>query len=170
MKKFVKGLSLLLVCIMCVVCVSGCNNEKSITPNDVIQALKDAGFNKTYFEDGKVYIDDTGMYISDLRYDRKMEISSPYPTYLYIRNYSELEDVIPVLNAIIPLWDDSFDNYGAKVVAELNYKGTELFDYNDIRFMIENIQVLNENYMNDVNDHNEYFTEEALCVDILYND
>lgn len=179
MKKFINVLCVLLALFICVGCLSGCNsnndnkpekyslkyaNNDGITPKDVVEALENAGFEGTYFDDSKLYIGSTDMYITDMFEFETTEFSEPYKKIIHIRNYSKLEDVVPVLNAIIPLWDDSFDNYGEKVVVEINYSSSGYFKYHSISFSLQDITTLNENYMTDLNDHNEYISEEALYI------
>lgn len=180
MKKIVKSVCVVLSCVLCLCCVGGCKgtthkDSDDVTPNDVMQALKNAGFEKTYFEDSKVYVDDTGIYLyggelfeGDINYMTETTsyklVNSGYYSEIFIRGYSNIEDTVSIINAVVPLWDNSFDNYGEKAVSELSYQS--YFSYNNISFSIENKPTPNENYMSDLNDHNKYNYEEIVKIHI----
>lgn len=180
MKRILKTVCIVLICVLCLCFVGGCKgstykDSDDVTPNDVIQALKNAGFEKTYFEDSKVYVGDTGIYLyggelfeGDIIYMTETTsyrlANNGYYSEIYIRGYSDIKDTISIINAVMPLWDNSFDNYGEKAVSELSYK--TYFSYKNMDFFIEDKPAPNENYMSDLNDHNKYNYEEIIKIHI----
>ena len=122
------------VMLLCCACFAGCQQKKlNPTPNDLINALKAGGYEDSY------YISyDMANAMSDIERSRAIEVVGTKGNIyietkidpdeqisrggLYIENYSESEnkeDAIKILNIIMPLFDDNFDNAGEKIINNL---------------------------------------------------
>ena len=135
MKKVV-SLLLVTVMLLCCTCFSGCSKKEipNPTPNDLVDALEEGGFGALYipddwseylpsFEDKSRCIDlsnnygDMDIYIStDVQADQQIIRG------LDIENYSgseDQEDAIKILNIIMPLFDDDFNNGGEEIITNL---------------------------------------------------
>ena len=145
MKKFVKVLSVVLVCIICIGSLSGCSNQPKLTTVDeVVQALKDAGYTDAYHtsESATVYLslDDNAEKINfsplDVNVDNIGEselyiASSEYHWYKFmLLNIDEEKDYSKVLDTIMPFFDSEYDNNGSEIMEQLwEYNENSEYEY-----------------------------------------
>ena len=162
MKKVI-SLVMCAVMLLCCVCFAGCQQKKlNPTPNDLINALKAGGYEDSY------YISyDMANAMSDIERSRSIEVVGTKGNIyietkidpdeqisrggLYIENYSgseNKEDAIKILNIIMPLFDDDFNNSGEDIINHLEELSK---DKNNAR---ENYVLGSSSYYFDYNYHN----------------
>ena len=151
------------VMLLCCACFAGCQQKKlNPTPNDLINALKAGGYEDSY------YISyDMANAMSDIERSRSIEVVGTKGNIyietkidpdeqisrggLYIENYSgseNKEDAIKILNIIMPLFDDDFNNSGEDIINHLEELSK---DKNNAR---ENYVLDSSSYYFDYNYHN----------------
>lgn len=134
MRKII-SLVLTVAILLCCICFSGCNQEiPNPTPNDLIEALNNGGFKKSFYitsdfakniydTNEKAYCVDVGGAEGDIYIDTDLgDPDQQILRSLTIRNYDgnkNQEDTIKILNIIMPLFDDNFDNCGEEIITNL---------------------------------------------------
>ena len=126
MKKVI-SVVMCVVMLLCCVCFAGCQQKKlNPTPNDLINALKAGGYEDSYY-----ISDDMANAMSDIDRSGSIEVVGTKGNIyietmtgidkqiarggMIIENYSgseNKEDAIKILNIIMPLFDDDFNNSG----------------------------------------------------------
>ena len=122
------------VMLLCCACFAGCQQKKlNPTPNDLINALKAGGYEDSYF-----ISDDMANAMSDIERGGSIEVVGTKGNIyietmtdidkqiarggMIIENYSgseNKEDAIKILNIIMPLFDDDFNNSGEDIINHL---------------------------------------------------
>ena len=122
------------VMLLCCACFAGCQQKKlNPTPNDLINALKAGGYEDSYF-----ISDDMANAMSDIERGGSIEVVGTKGNIyietmtgidkqiarggMIIKNYSgseNKEDAIKILNIIMPLFDDDFNNSGEDIINHL---------------------------------------------------
>ena len=164
------------VMLLCCACFAGCQQKKlNPTPNDLINALKAGGYEDSY------YISyDMANAMSDIERSRSIEVVGTKGNIyietkidpdeqisrggLYIENYSgseNKEDAIKILNIIMPLFDDDFNNSGEDIINHLEELSK---DKNNAR---EDSVLGSSYYSFDYNYHNIDYSK---CQDENYKD
>lgn len=133
MKKVI-SVVMCVVMLLCCACFAGCQQKKlNPTPNDLINALKAGGYEDSYF-----ISDDMANAMSDIERGGSIEVVGTKGNIyietmtdidkqiarggMIIKNYSgseNKEDAIKILNIIMPLFDDDFNNSGEDIINHL---------------------------------------------------
>ena len=173
MKKVI-SLVMCAVMLLCCVCFAGCQQKKlNPTPNDLINALKAGGYEDSYF-----ISDDMANAMSDIDRSGSIEVVGTKGNIyietmtgidkqiarggMIIENYSgseNKEDAIKILNIIMPLFDDDFNNSGEDIINHLeelskdknnareNYVlGSSYYNFNYNYHNIDYLKCQDENY------------------------
>ena len=162
MKKVI-SVVMCVVMLLCCACFAGCQQKKlNPTPNDLINALKAGGYEDSYF-----ISDDMANAMSDIERGGSIEVVGTKGNIyietmtdidkqiarggMIIENYSgseNKEDAIKILNIIMPLFDDDFNNSGEDIINHLEELSK---DKNNAR---ENYVLDSSSYYFDYNYHN----------------
>ena len=162
------------VMLLCCACFAGCQQKKlNPTPNDLINALKAGGYEDSYF-----ISDDMANAMSDIDRSGSIEVVGTKGNIyietmtgidkqiarggMIIENYSgseNKEDAIKILNIIMPLFDDDFNNSGEDIINHLeelskdknnareNYVlGSSYYNFNYNYHNIDYLKCQDENY------------------------
>lgn len=128
MKRLI-SLVLTLSAALCCLCFSGCQQTKNNpTPNDLVNALKSGGYPDAYINSTVKnyvqadYVEVVGsegdIYICATRASK----DAPIKDAVEICNYSSdknQKDMIKILDIIMPLFDDEYNNNGETIINEL---------------------------------------------------
>ena len=164
------------VMLLCCACFAGCQQKKlNPTPNDLINALKAGGYEDSYF-----ISDDMANAMSDIERGGSIEVVGTKGNIyietmtdidkqiarggMIIENYSgseNKEDAIKILNIIMPLFDDDFNNSGEDIINHLEELSK---DKNNAR---ENYVLGSSYYYFDYSYHNIDYSK---CQDENYKD
>ncbi|WP_418816179.1 hypothetical protein [Pseudoruminococcus massiliensis] len=134
MKKTISLILSFILLISCF-CLSGCQQKKlNPTPNDLVNSLKEGGYENAWYiskdmSETLPFCKDRGYCIEvygtekDIYISTMLEPDQQIARYgLEICNYSgskNQEDAIKILNIIMPLFDDNFDNGGEEIINNL---------------------------------------------------
>ena len=162
------------VMLLCCACFAGCQQKKlNPTPNDLINALKAGGYEDSYY-----ISDDMANAMSDIDRSGSIEVVGTKGNIyietmtgidkqiarggMIIENYSgseNKEDAIKILNIIMPLFDDDFNNSGEDIINHLeelskdknnareNYVlGSSYYNFNYNYHNIDYLKCQDENY------------------------
>lgn len=137
MKRIMRLVCVAMVAVLCLCCIGGCSDKpnipreyvgrEKIAPNDIVKILKLKGFNASY-EENTISVSGDGihalLYISfEHREEQAVDISEPYKDDIYIYGFEELDEVVPIINAIGYITDLEFNRCGDEVVNELKADG-----------------------------------------------
>lgn len=150
MKKVIKFLCLAMVCVVCLSCVSGCNNQPELlTADEVAEALRDAGYSDAHVTNDIgtevlfspnssshcEYISFAPLFIlfDELDENKRYIYKSGFYDYSFALKYIDInKDYSKILDVIMPFFDKEYENNGAEIMNQLlMYKDNSKFVYVD---------------------------------------
>ena len=179
MKKVI-SIVMCAVMLLCCSCFAGCGSSNSnITRQDLANALKNNGYEDTYVADENKdhiigwYVEvaktKNNIYLDCGRGSEKAPLSdNTIKIYNYLSAENQ-EDAIKILNIIMPLFDDDFDNAGEDIINHLeelskdksNAEKKQILDYSPSYYFSYEYHGLTFKKCTDENFSNEYISIEG---------